>query len=134
MKKVLTLCVCTLLCTSALLAQAAAGLGAVSGAVHDASGASVPGATVVVANELKGIKRTVTTTEAGVFAVPALVPAEGYSIQVTKTGFADYEVSAFDLAVGQTVDFKVTMQVGGATTKVDVTAEAPVVEDTKTDV
>ena len=33
--------------------------------------------------------------------------------------------------VGQNVDFKVTLQVGTATTKVDVTAEAPLVEDTK---
>jgi hypothetical protein len=122
------------MCTSALFAQAAAGLGAVSGTVRDASGATVPGATVVVANDGKGIKRTVTTTESGVFTVPALVPASAYSIKVTKTGFSDYQVNAFDVAVGQTVDFRVQLQVGGASTKVDVTAEAPLVEDTKTDV
>jgi hypothetical protein len=122
------------MCTSALFAQAAAGLGAVSGTVRDASGATVPGAMVVVANDGKGIKRTVTTTESGVFTVPALVPASAYSIKVTKTGFSDYQVNAFDVAVGQTVDFRVQLQVGGASTKVDVTAEAPLVEDTKTDV
>jgi Carboxypeptidase regulatory-like domain len=134
MKKVLFLCVCALVCTSALFAQAAAGLGAVSGTVRDASGATVPGATVVVANDLKGIKRSITTTESGVFAAPALVPSSGYSIKVSKTGFADYDINSFDVAVGQTVDFKVVLQVGGASTKVDVVAEAPVVEDTKTDV
>ena len=134
MRKVVTLCVCVLLCTTAMFAQAAAGLSAISGTVRDASGASVPGATVVVFNEAKGIRRTVTTTEAGVFAVPALVPSSGYSIKVTKQGFSDYEVKDFEVTVGQTVDFKVALQVGAATTRVDVTAEAPMVEDTKTGV
>ncbi len=58
-------------------AQSVAGLGAISGTVRDASGASVPGAQVVVANESKGIRRTLTTTEAGVFTAPSLVPAPG---------------------------------------------------------
>src|ERR1051326_1181807 len=104
MHKLLTLCVCALLCVSAMFAQAAAGLGAVSGTVRDASGATVPGATVVVANDAKGIRRTVTTTDAGIFGVPALVPASGYSIKVTKQGFNDYEVRDFEINVGQTVD------------------------------
>src|SRR3989440_11451861 len=106
MRKLFALSVCALVFSTAIFAQAVAGLGAVSGTVRDASGASVPGATVVVANDLKGIKRTVTTTDAGVFTVPALVPSAGYSIKVSKTGFSDYDVTAFDLAVGQTVDFK----------------------------
>src|ERR1043166_2705275 len=134
MHKLLTLCVCALLCVSAMFAQAAAGLGAVSGTVRDASGATVPGATVVVANDAKGIRRTVTTTDAGIFGVPALVPASGYSIKVTKQGFNDYEVRDFEINVGQTVDFRVGLQVGAATAKVEVTAEAPMVEETKTGV
>src|ERR1043165_9718381 len=134
MHKLLTLCVCALLCVSAMFAQAAAGLGAVSGTVRDASGATVPGATVVVANDAKGIRRTVTTTDAGIFGVPALVPASGYSIKVTKQGFNDYEVRDFEINVGQTVDFRVGLQVGAATAKGEVTAEAPMVEETKTGV
>src|ERR1035441_6207874 len=45
------------------------------GFVRDASGAVIPGATVVVANDGKGIKRTMTSTDAGVFAAPALLPS-----------------------------------------------------------
>ena len=92
MQKLFSLSVCALLCSTAMFGQAAAGLGAVSGTVRDASGATVPGATVVVSNDAKGVKRSVATTDAGVFAVPALVPSAGYSIKVTKQGFADYEV------------------------------------------
>src|SRR5947209_6082156 len=124
MRKLFVLTVCTFVFSAALFGQAAAGLGAVTGTVRDASGASVPGATVVVANDLKGIRRTVTTTDAGVFSVPALVPSTGYSLKVTKQGFSDFEVKNFDVTVGQTVDFRVGLQVGAASSKVDVTAEA----------
>jgi hypothetical protein len=85
----------------------------------------------VVANESKGIRRTVQTTDAGVFAAPALVPAAGYTLTITKSGFANYEAKDFTIQVGQTVDFRVVLSVSSATTKVDVTAEAPLVEETK---
>ncbi len=134
MKKVLALSCCALAFVAGAFAQATAGLGAVSGTVRDASGASVPGATVLVSNDSKGIKRTMTTTDAGVFGAPALVPASGYSLSVTKQGFTTYEVKSFEILVGQNVDFKVAMTVGSATTKVDVSGEAPLVEDTKTGV
>src|SRR5450759_4997597 len=134
MRKVLASSICALVFVAGAYAQATAGLGSVSGTVRDASGASIPGATVVVANDGKGIKRTMNSTEAGVFAAPALVPSSGYSITVTKQGFSIYEVKEFEVLVGQNVDFKVGLQIGSSTTKVDVTAEAPMVEDTKSGV
>jgi len=134
MSKALGLVFSTLLLSNGAFAQGVAGLGGVSGSVRDASGASVPGATVVVANESKGIKRTMQTTEAGVFNAPALVPASGYSITITKSGFAEYAVSSFQIEVGQTVDFRVAMSVTAAATKLDVTAEAPLVDETKSGV
>jgi hypothetical protein len=134
MKKVLAITICALALVAGAYAKATAGLGAVSGTVRDASGAVIPGATVVVANDGKGIKRTMTSTDAGVFAAPALVPSPGYSITVTKQGFSIYEIKEFEVQVGQNVDFKVGLQVGSATTRLDVTAEAPLVEDTKSGV
>ena len=134
MRKVLELSLLALVLAAGAYAQATAGLGSVSGTVRDATGAVIPGATVVVANDGKGIRRTMTSTDAGVFAAPALVPSSGYSITVTKQGFNTYEVKEFDILVGQNVDFRVGMQVGSATTKVDVTAEAPLIEDTKSGV
>src|SRR5450631_2099504 len=128
MRKVLAIAITALAFVAGAYAQATAGLGSVSGTVRDASGATIPGATVVVANDGKGIKRTMNSTEAGVFAAPALSPSSGYSLTVTKAGFATYEVKDFEILVGQNVDFKIGLQVGSSSTKVDVTAEAPLIE------
>ncbi len=129
------LCMGALLLTAATaFGQGVAGLGGVAGVVRDASDAVITDATVVVSNDAKGIRRTLQTTAAGVFSAPALTPSSGYSLKVSKTGFADFEVKDFEILVGQTVDFKVVMQVQGTASSVMVTAEAPLVEQTKTGV
>src|SRR6266568_1283999 len=115
-------------------AQSVAGLGAISGTVRDASGAAVPAAQVVVSNESKGIKRTVETTEAGVFTAPSLVPAPGYSVIVSKPGFNQYEVKDIQVLVGQNLGLDIALAVAGAATQVEVQSTAPIVDNTKTDV
>src|SRR5579862_4649408 len=133
-KKALASFLLVLFCAAAACAQGVAGLGAVSGTVRDASGAVVPDAAVVLTNESKGIRRTMQSTDAGVFSAPALVPASGYSLTVTKSGFATWEAKDFQVQVGQTIDFRVNLQVTSATTQVEVSAQAPLVEDDKSGV
>jgi hypothetical protein len=123
----------TALCGSGR-AQAVAGMGAVSGVVRDQTGAVIPGAEVVVSNPSKGIQRTMVTTQAGVFSAPSLVPSGGYSLTVTMTGFARWEAKDFEILVGQTLDFQITLLVSGASTVVEVTGEAPLLESTKSGV
>ena len=118
----------------AVYAQSVAGLGAISGTVRDASGAAVPNAQVVVANDAKGIRRNLTTTEAGVFTAPSLVPATGYSVTVTMQGFATYEAKDLQVLVGQNVNLDVELAIAGTSTQVQVEATAPIVDSTKTDV
>src|ERR1700694_2740045 len=121
MKKTLGLLVLAgVLCSSSAFAQSVAGLGAISGTVRDASGAAVPAAQVIVANQSKGIKRTVETTEAGVFTAPSLVPAPGYSVTVSKPGFNQYEVKDIQVLVGQNLGLEITLAVAGAATQIDV--------------
>src|SRR5688572_1219632 len=122
------------LCATSVYAQSAAGFGGISGAVRDASGSAVPNAKVVISNEAKGITRNLTTNDAGVFTAPALVPAAGYSVSVDATGFVKYGLKDLELAVGQNIDLAVALSVAGAATQVEVSAVAPLVEDTKTDV
>src|SRR6266852_4451199 len=124
---------CSLVYPVGAFGQAVAGLGAVAGTVRDVTGAAVSNATVVVSNDSKGIRRTTETTDAGVFAAPALVPATGYSIKVTSQGFADWEVKDFQIQVGQVVDFTINLQISTVSARVEVAA-VPLVEDAKTDV
>ncbi|MEO7652574.1 MAG: carboxypeptidase-like regulatory domain-containing protein, partial [Bryobacteraceae bacterium] len=112
----------------------AAGLGGISGVVRDATGAAVPGASVLVANESKGIRRQLESNSEGAFNAPALVPAEGYSVSVSKSGFASYDAKALTVSVGQNVSLRIDLSVQSTTTQVDVTVAGEIVEDTKTDV
>ncbi len=117
----------------ALLAQSTAGMGSISGSVTDAAGSLVPDAKVVVENTSKGIRRDLTTTGAGAFSAPSLVPAAGYSVTVTKEGFAPYRVQNIEVLVGQTVNLTPALTVSSAATQVEVSAAAPIVESTKSD-
>jgi hypothetical protein len=119
---------------SGLWAQTTAGYGAISGVVTDATGSVVPSAKVVVDNTARGIHRETETSGSGVYSVPALVPAPGYSVTISKAGFANFELKDIDVAVGQTVPLNPTLGVAGTATQVSVTAETPVIENDKTDV
>jgi outer membrane receptor protein involved in Fe transport len=134
MRKNLFALVLALVLAACAFAQAGGGLGSISGVVQDATGASVPGAIVVVSNEAKGIHRTLETSSAGQFTSPALIPDAGYKVTVSKSGFSNYEATNITLSVGQNVDLHVQLGVATTTTSVDVSANAIAVEDTKTDV
>ena len=116
------------------LAQSVAGLGAISGSVHDSSGAAIPGADVVVANEDRGIKRTVTTNEAGLFSAASLPPASGYTVSITKSGMTTFQSVNLDLQVGQNLSLAAVLQVAGTMIQIDVETPAPLVEQTRMDV
>jgi hypothetical protein len=123
-----------LLCASPAFGQTSAGAGSISGIVRDASGSVVPNAKVVVSNPAKGVTRNLNTSDAGVFTAPALVPAAGYGVTVSAQGFNTWELKDAELKVGQNLDLSVMLSVSTSTTQVEVSGEAPLVEDTKTDV
>ena len=132
-KSIVTL-VLALLLPAPALAQSAGGVAGISGVVRDASGASVPNAKVVIATDSQGTVRAIVTNNDGVFTAPSLDPGSGYTVTVTAAGFNVYEANHLDLKVGQNVDLRIAMTVGQTTTQVDVTAEAPVLDDSKVDV
>ncbi len=134
MNRILLVCTLVSITSVSAWAQTVAGLGAISGVVQDASGSVVPDADVIVANESKGIRRTLSTNADGIFNAPALVPSSGYKVTVNKTGFAPYEQNEVTVLVGQNVDLQIALGVGTASTMVNVESTAPIVEDTKSDV
>src|SRR5438552_3244467 len=133
MRKWLVLIMWTWISVVSAFAQSGAGVGSISGIVQDPSKAAVPGAAVVVSNDSKAIRRTIETNNQGVFTAPALIPADGYSVSITKSGFSMYQATGITLAVGSNIDLHIELALAGAETSVEVTAEAVLV-DTKTDV
>ena len=114
--------------------QSAAGVAGIAGVVHDASGAVVPGAKVVISSVSQGTVRTLNSNNDGVFAAPGLTPGSGYSVIATAPGFAPYEARDLELLVGQNLNLKIVLNIGQTSTQVEVTGATPLVEDTKTDV
>ena len=120
--------------SAAALAQSAGGLAGISGVVRDPSDAVIPHAKVVISSEARGTIRSLETNDAGLFSAPALTPASGYEVSVTAAGFAGYEAKSLNLLVGQNLDLRITLAVEASSTAVEVTAAAPILENTKTDI
>jgi hypothetical protein len=120
--------------SASLFAQVAGGLAGISGTVRDASNSAVPNAAVVITSASQGQIRSVVTNEAGVFSALALIPGPHYQVTVTAAGFAVYDVKDIDLQVGQNLDLNIKLEVTKSTTAVEVTATAPLIDDTKSDV
>lgn len=117
-----------------MFGQAAGGVAAISGTVHDETGAVVPNAKIVISSARQGQIRTLTSNGEGVFTAPALIPGPGYKVDVTASGFTAYEVKEIELQVGQNLDLNVRLSVATSATSVQVEATAPLVDDTKSDV
>ncbi len=115
-------------------AQSLAGLGAISGTVLDASGAPVPDSQVVVANSNTGLSRRLNTNESGYFLASSLQPGPGYSLQVQKPGFANYDAKDILVQVGQNVALRIALTVAEQTQTITVEDSTPIVEQAKTGV
>ena len=123
-----------LLLSASAFAQSAGGVAGISGVVRDPSGAVVPNAKVVISSEAQGTLRTLETNDAGLFTAPGLTPGSGYKVSITASGFAGYEAAGLILQVGQNMDLRISLTVATTTTTVEISATAPLVEATKTDV
>lgn len=105
----------------------------VTGVISDAQGGVLPGATVTLRNVESGTTRTVVTEADGQYRIAGLQPGR-YSLRAELDGFAPREVPNLTLTIGLVVQSNLTMNVQGLQEAVTVTAEAPVVETTTTEV
>ena len=124
------LCLFVLMCSEGAYAQAVAGFGAITGKVRDIYGDGIPDTTVTITNRTLGLRLVLTTTDDGVFYAPALAPAAGYAVKVTRKGFVGWDASSLRVPVGETVNFHITLQQTAPGVKPQ-TGKAPGVQDTK---
>ena len=121
----------SLLSASLVSAQSAASA-TIVGQVVDSQGAVVANATVTATNTATGIGHTTKTTSSGNYTIPNLPPGT-YSVKVSATSFAAAE-SQVKLNVGDQPDVNFKLGAAGRAETVEVTAQAPLIETTKTDV
>ena len=96
---------------------------AIVGQVSDASGATVPGATVTIHNTETGLQRIATTDDSGRFNFTQLKPGT-YTVRVEAEGFEPQQNDAVTAGLGQkqTADF--TIKVAQARENIEVNGEA----------
>jgi hypothetical protein len=123
--------VLAILSSSIGLAQPTGGTGSISGVVRDPAGASVPDAQVEVANPSTGLKRSLRTSQAGVFSAIALPPAAGYTVTVVKEGFTTHELTGVQVRVGEETNAPVTLSIALSQTNVSVEGLSPLTQSTQ---
>ncbi len=94
------------------------------GAVQDASGAAIPGATVTITNDATKISDKTTSDSAGRYIFTHLSPAS-YTATVGAQGFKTLVRSNVLLRVDQKAAIDFTLEVGAVTTMVEVKGTAP---------
>jgi hypothetical protein len=109
---------------SAVLAQSTT-QGAIGGTVYDPTGAVIPNATVRIHNDGTNAESTVTADASGNFNAPLLEPGT-YTVTIAAPGFEGYAAKSVTVQVGQMTTLLPHLKTGAATSTVEVTAEAPV--------
>ena len=115
------------------LASAQTGTADINGKVIDQQGGALPGVIVVARNQDSGVFRQSVTAGNGTYQFTGLMPGV-YHVEAELTGFNKYQRSDLRLEVGKTVAVDITLEVGGLTEQVAVTAEAPLVDTTAKEV
>lgn len=95
----------------------------VGGFVQDPSQAFIPGATVTATNTQTGVVTKAVTNESGTYNIIALLPGT-YRLTAELPGFKTQVINDVQLGQSATARYNFTLQVGAASTTIEVTAEA----------
>ncbi len=99
--------------------------GSVTGEVTDPSGAMISGAHVVAHDLDTGVDSETVTNSDGFYRIQGL-PTGHYQVTIQAAGFDKEVLPAFTLEVLQSPTFNVTLRVGSASTTVNVSGAAPI--------
>jgi Carboxypeptidase regulatory-like domain/TonB dependent receptor-like, beta-barrel len=126
-------CALALLAALSSAASAQTTLGRLSGTVLDASGATLPGATITLTNEETNQSQTTTANETGVFLFPQ-VPVGNYRVEIALQGFKTATYTKVAVAVGQEYSLTTRLELGNVSEAVTVEAGSSLVPTTTPEV
>ena len=107
--------------------------GEVTGIVVDASGAAVPGASVSLIDTATSASQRSKTDSSGNFVFHAVVPGT-YDLTAAASGFQKAEVRDVVVLVGKTTDQHVKLAITGGKEVVEVSAEPPVLQGSRSEI
>jgi hypothetical protein len=100
--------------------------GSIVGAVHDKTGAVLPGATVNIKNLEDSSIRSATSDQDGTFEFLNLKPGN-YSVSVQADGFADFQMATAELTARQALRIDATLRVKSQSQSIEVSDTAVVI-------
>ena len=112
------------------LGQAQIGGATLSGTVTDPTSAAVAGAKVTITQNGTGFTRSTETNAVGLFNF-ASIPPGSYDLTVERQGFKLVKRTSAEINVGAVAALDVVLEVGTVTETVEVNAEVPLVETTR---
>src|ERR1019366_1949968 len=118
---------CTLF--SCIVAWSQTATGSIRGTITDPTKAPVPGAKVIATDVDRNVEYPTSTDTSGRYIFPTL-PVARYELTVEVPGFQKAAQTAFQLEVQQQATVDISLTVGEMTTKVEVTASAPILNTT----
>ena len=113
-------------------ANAQALYGSIVGNVTDPQGAVLPGVTVTITNTGTSLKLDTTTDETGSYVFRNLPPGT-YDMTLSVKGFKEMRQSAIIVTAGNPKRVDASLQIGGTTESVTVTADAATLKTEKAD-
>ena len=105
--------------------------GSIRGTVTDPAGATVAGASVTAAQIETGLTRTAATDRAGEYVLLEL-PVGHYRLEAAAKGFQSYIQQGITVDVNETANIPVRLAVGTETQKIEVQADAQLIQTTVT--
>jgi hypothetical protein len=103
--------------------------GDLAGTIFDASGATIPNATIVGKNDATGVETTTKSTATGEYHLSNL-PIGTYTVTVTAPGFTKAQIRAVEVALNKTATTNVKLDVGANVETVEVSASAATIDTT----
>lgn len=100
------------------------------GHVADPGGAVIPGVELKAINEETGVVTRMESNSTGAYSFPSLPPGV-YKIEASSNGFKKYSRGGLRLQTADVIDLDIKLEIGSATESVTITAEAPLLEGSK---
>ncbi len=122
---------CLVLLPALLPAQTT--LGTITGLVTDSTGAVVPNAVVIATNTATGVRAQTLSSNTGNYVIPNLQVGT-YEVGVSMSGFKTLTRSNINLSTNENVRVDIVLEVGAASERVEVTAEAAPLRTESTEV